>query len=113
MGALFTEKKRQLALAIEKEVASMPAEKRAKMDCRCGCQTKPESCKAHTELKTRELHTIAHRLWPTLEKQLVKDLARALCTTQRSQRWFSEELARMSLENQMLRSRLAVVASAF
>ncbi len=89
VDALFTEKKRQLALAIEKETASMPTEKRVKMDCRCGCQTKPESCKTHTELKTRDLEDIVHRLLPMVEKQVIKDLTRALCTTQRSQWWFS------------------------
>lgn len=113
VGALFTEKKRQLMLAIKKEFSAMPPEKRSKIECRCGCEAQAAPCKMHTELKNRELQAIAHRHWPALEKQLVKDLARSLCNTQRSQRWFSDELSRLSLENQMLRSRLAVVASAF
>lgn len=110
--ALFADKKRELTLAIEKDLAAIPAEKRAKMvDCGCGCDAKP--CKMRKELKTRQLQKIAHKIWPKLEKQLVKDLARTLCHTQRSQRWYSAELMKLGSENMVLRQRLAVVASAF
>lgn len=110
--ALFADKKRELTLEIEKDLAAIPVEKRAKMiDCGCGCDAKP--CKMRKELKTRQLQKIAHKIWPKLEKQLVKDLARTLCHTQRSQRWYSAELLKLGTENMVLRQRLAVVASAF
>jgi hypothetical protein len=110
--ALFADKKRELTLAIERDIAAIPVEKRTKMlDCGCGCDAKP--CKMRKELKTRQLQKIAHQIWPKLEKQLVKDLARTLCNTQRSQRWYAAELLKLGTENMILRQRLAVVASAF
>jgi len=112
VGALFNDKKRALTLEIEKEFAAMSTDKRAKLlDCGCGCVNEP--CKLRAELKARYIQKLAHKIWPTLEKSLVRDIARTLCQTQRSQRWFSSELAKLSHENMVLRQRLAVVASAF
>lgn len=112
VSALLNDKKRALNTAIEEEFAATPPDKRARMlDCGCGCKAKP--CNVRLDRKFRYKQHLAHKIWPALEKSFVRDLAWTICQTKKRQRWFADELAKLSQDNAILRQKLAVVASAF
>jgi hypothetical protein len=95
VGALLADKKRKLAQLIAHDL-----------------QVQAKPC-VGDNAKRLELQRLAHQRWPQLEKELVRDITSTLCETRRAQAWAAREITALTLENSVLRARLAVVASAF
>jgi hypothetical protein len=111
IDSCFNNKKRKLAQAVEDEVRRAVKDKVKDLDCKCGCLLAP--CSKRVALRDKYTKRVAHKLWPRLEKELVRDLADAMWTSKRSNEWLSKELAAVTHENGVLKMRLAIVASVF
>lgn len=107
---LFTDKKRKLSQLIEKEVCRAEVEPKV-LECGCGCSLAP--CRKKVVLRDEYRKKVAHKIWPTLEKELIQDVSNALWQSRRSNEWLAKELDTVTKENTVLKLRMAVVASAF
>jgi hypothetical protein len=84
VGTLLAAKKRTLAELIERDYVRM----------------------AHSPEKYAELRSLAVMRWPQLERELVRDLARALWETRSTHALCKTQLESVKLDNAVLRARL-------
>jgi len=111
VNALFSDKKRKLAQMVEEQVQTATKKRVKALDCGCGCGA--VACTKKTSLREKYLKHLAHKLWPRLEKELVRELAQSLLQSRRSNAWLANELATIAHENSVLKARIAIVASIF
>jgi hypothetical protein len=108
---LFSDKKRKLALAIDDEMERAMEKRVETVDCQCGCKGAP--CKKRVIMRENYRQKVAHKLWPELEKELIRDVSEAMLQSRRSNMWLSKELSQALHENTILKARISVVASIF